>query len=125
MAKTLTLMPEVRGLNPGADPPKFGAQTPPYPASRLQRCIKGPSPSKGAMWDDVCRRPSTGMMKKEWQTSALLKCFGKSLTNFCPKLGFSHSQNDSKKALFPIATPISLMPISVLHVVDGLLGTQV
>ena len=27
-------------------------------------------------------------------------------------------------ALFPIATHISLMPISVLHVVDGLLGTQ-
>ena len=43
---------------------KFGAQTPPYPASRSQRCVKGPSPPKGAMWDGVRRRPSTRDDKK-------------------------------------------------------------
>ncbi len=35
----LTLKQEVRGSNPSATPPKFGAHTLPYyPASRLQRC---------------------------------------------------------------------------------------
>ncbi len=55
----LTCM-SVRGSNPGAAPPKFGAQTPPYPTCRSQRCVKGPSPPKGAMWDGTVRqRPST------------------------------------------------------------------
>ena len=42
MVTLLTLKQEVLGSNPGATPPKFGAQTPPYPASRSQRCVKGP-----------------------------------------------------------------------------------
>ena len=51
MVTLLTLKEQVRGSNPGAAPPKFGAHTPPYyPASRLQRCFKGPLPTKGAMW---------------------------------------------------------------------------
>ncbi len=33
-------------MNPGAAPPKFGAQTPSYPSSRLQRHVKGPLPKK-------------------------------------------------------------------------------
>ncbi len=44
--RLLTRMQEVRGSNPGAVPPKFGAQTPPYSASRSQRCVKGPSSLK-------------------------------------------------------------------------------
>ncbi len=34
MVTLVTLKQEVRGSNPGAAPPKFGAQTPPYPTSR-------------------------------------------------------------------------------------------
>ena len=40
----LTRMQEVRGSNPGAAPPKFGAQTPPYPASRSQNVSRVPPP---------------------------------------------------------------------------------
>ena len=39
-------MQDVRGSNPSAAPPKFGAQTPSYPASRSQRHVKGPLPKK-------------------------------------------------------------------------------
>ncbi len=43
MVTFLTLKQEVRSSNPIAAPPKFGAHTPPYhPASRVQRCVKGP-----------------------------------------------------------------------------------
>ncbi len=41
MVTLLTLKQEVWGSNPGAAPPKFVAQTPPYPASRSQICLKG------------------------------------------------------------------------------------
>ncbi len=43
MVALLTLKQEVRGSNPGAALPKFGAHTPSYyPTSRSQRCVKGP-----------------------------------------------------------------------------------
>ncbi len=43
MVTLLTLKQEVRGSNPSAAPSRFGAHTPPYyPASRSQRCVKGP-----------------------------------------------------------------------------------
>ncbi len=38
----LTLKQEVRGSNPGAAPPKFGAQTPLYPASRSKDASRVP-----------------------------------------------------------------------------------
>ncbi len=66
MVTLLTLKQEVQGLNPGAAPPKFGAQTPPYLASRLQICFKGPLPPKRghvAMVQAECRAP--GMTGKK------------------------------------------------------------
>ena len=52
-------MQEVRGLNSGATPPKFGAQTPPIPHLQVEKMRQGSPPSKGAMWDGVRQRPST------------------------------------------------------------------
>ena len=60
MVTLLTLKQEVPGSNPGAAPPKFGALTPPYPASRSQRCVKGP----GKGW--CTRKPSTRDDKKKY-----------------------------------------------------------
>ena len=58
--RLLTRMQEDRGSNPGAAPPKHGAQTPPYPASRVAKMHQGsPSPPKGAMWGGVRWKPST------------------------------------------------------------------
>ncbi len=62
MVTLLTLKEQVRGSNPGAAPPKFGAQTPPgcKDASR----VPPPSPERGhvGMAQAECRAP--GMTKK-------------------------------------------------------------
>ncbi len=68
MVTLLTLKQEVRGSNPGAAPPKFGAQTHLYLASRLQRCFKGPLPPKKShvgMVQAECRAPR--MTKKRYK----------------------------------------------------------
>ncbi len=54
-------MQEVRGSNPDAAPPKFGAPIPPYPPTRAQRCGKGAPPPKKKVpcGDGARRRPST------------------------------------------------------------------
>ncbi len=70
-------MQEVQGLNPGAAPPKFGAKTPPYPTTRSQRCVKGPSdslpPKIGPCGMVYAEGQAPGMTKKKCRGG--VKCF--------------------------------------------------